>query len=96
MFDEAASRFFYRRCQELDVPLVVVSRFAAYAAKNPRSVYDELALSGSPIGWRLRNEQRESIESLWARTLSEGAARNGLPERCDRNWSVAPRPCAGA
>ena len=36
------------------MPLVIVSRWAAYAAKMPRDVYDDLALSGSSIGWRLR------------------------------------------
>ena len=35
-FDKAASEFLYARCQELAVPLVVVSRFAAYAAKARR------------------------------------------------------------
>ena len=48
MFDAKASEFFYRRCQELGVPLVVLSRFTAYAAPMPRSVYDEMAATGSP------------------------------------------------
>ncbi|CAE8620850.1 unnamed protein product, partial [Polarella glacialis] len=32
-FDREASEFLFRKCQEMGVPLVVVSRFAAYAAK---------------------------------------------------------------
>lgn len=32
-FDMAAARFLYRRCQELGVRLVVLTRYAAYAAK---------------------------------------------------------------
>ena len=35
-FDPVASAFFYRRCQEIGVPLVIVSRWAAYAAKARR------------------------------------------------------------
>lgn len=72
------------------VPLVVVSRYAAYGAKMPRDVYDQLAQSGSTIGWRLRNVQRESIEQLWRRAVApEGsAARAGLPARCDRGWFI--------
>eukprot|EP00966_Prymnesium_polylepis_P006513 149317-Prymnesium_polylepis.1 len=87
-FDSAASAFLYRRCQELGVPLLVVTRYAAYSAKCPRSVYDELALSGSSIGWRLRNVQRESIEGLWARACAtlDSDERKGLPARCDRAW----------
>lgn len=86
MFDAKASKFFYRRCQELGVPIIVVSRHAAYPAKMPRSVYDDLALLGSSIGWRLRNAQRTSIEALWVRASSEGEERLGLPPRCDRSW----------
>eukprot|EP00966_Prymnesium_polylepis_P179345 4152207-Prymnesium_polylepis.1 len=99
-FDKAASDFFYRRCQELGVPLVIVSRHAAMAAQVvgvfdsvgtrvshttrtpravpwvlptlptaqvPRSLYDELAETGSSIAWRLRNSQRDKIEELWQR-----------------------------
>merc|ERR1712232_688721 len=87
-FDKPASDFFYRRCQELGVRLVVVSRYAAYAAKVPRSCYDDLASSGSWIGCRLRNAQRASIEQLWRRAASPpgSADRRGLPARCDRAW----------
>ena len=76
------------------MPLVIVSRHAAYAAKMPRDVYDELALSGSAIGWRLRNAQRDSIEALWKRASAppdtvppaRNSTRKGLPARCDRRW----------
>lgn len=86
-FDRAAAVFFYRRCQELGVRLVVVGRDAAYAVPIGRSVYDDLALIGSPIGWRLRNAQRSSIEALWRRAAAEGDdARFGLPARCDAAW----------
>jgi len=90
-FDSAAAAFFYGRCQELGVPLVVVARHAAYAAKVPRDVYDRLAQSGSTIGWRLRNAQRDSIEQLWRRACApadDADQRKGLPARCDRSWFV--------
>jgi len=88
-FDTAASAFFYSQCQKMNVTLTVVSRFAAYAAKMPRSVYDDLALTGSSIGWRLRNSQRASIDQLWQRACSaDPAVRKGLPPRCDRRWFI--------
>lgn len=87
VFDMAASEFFFRQCQLLEVPLVVVSRWAAYAAKVPRSCYDELAAMGSWVGCRLRNAQRSGIENLWNRACGTCATeRLGLPERCDRSW----------
>lgn len=89
MFDTAASDFLYSQCQRANVTLTVVSRFAAYAAKMPRSVYDDIALTGSSIGWRLRNSQRSSIDQLWRRACSEDPnVRLGLPPRCDRKWFI--------
>jgi hypothetical protein len=91
MFDMEAATFFYRRCQELGVPLIIVSRWTAYAAKMPRATYDELALTGSSIGWRLRNAQRTSIEELWTRACAEEGdpTRKGLPLRCNRDWFLS-------
>eukprot|EP00931_Biecheleriopsis_adriatica_P048487 TRINITY_DN28009_c0_g1_i1.p1 TRINITY_DN28009_c0_g1~~TRINITY_DN28009_c0_g1_i1.p1 ORF type:complete len:815 (-),score=122.46 TRINITY_DN28009_c0_g1_i1:29-2425(-) len=86
MFDRSATEFVYRRCQELGVRLIVVSRWAAYVAKMPRSCYDDLARSRSWVGCRLKNAQRHSIEGLWNRACSTGEERMGLPERCDRAW----------
>ena len=88
-FDTAASTFFYSQCQKMNVTFTVVTRFAAYAAKMPRSVYDDLALTGSSIGWRLRNSQRTSIDQLWQRACSKDPlVRKGLPPRCDRKWFI--------
>jgi inosine-uridine nucleoside N-ribohydrolase len=88
-FDPAASAFFYSQCQKMNITLTVVSRFAAYSAKMPRSVYDDLALTGSSIGWRLRNSQRCSIDQLWRRACSlDPEIRQGLPLRCDRKWFI--------
>lgn len=87
-FDRAASEFLFKKCQELGIPLVVVSRWAAYAAKVPRNCYDELAAMGSSIGCRLRNAQRDSIESLWSRAARRPGdpQRQGLPVRCNADW----------
>ena len=52
-FDHDASAFFYRRCQELNVPMIVVSRFCAYQCQMPRKIYDDMAATGSPIGKHL-------------------------------------------
>ncbi|KAL7442130.1 hypothetical protein ACHAXM_011147 [Skeletonema potamos] len=88
-FDPAAAEFFYSQCQKMNITFTVVTRFAAYAAKMPRSVYDDLALTGSSIGWRLRNSQRSSIDQLWQRACSQDkASRAGLPPRCDRKWFI--------
>ena len=70
------------------MPLNIVSRFAAYAVPIERATYDDLAQSGGPIGWRLRNAQRATIEALWVRACADAdsAERQGLPTRCDKLW----------
>mmetsp|Transcript_55246 Transcript_55246/g.164478 ORF Transcript_55246/g.164478 Transcript_55246/m.164478 type:complete len:384 (-) Transcript_55246:273-1424(-) len=88
MFDEGSSRFLYRRCQELGVPLVVLSRHAAYACQMPRAIYDDMAGTGSVIGKQLQQRQAQSIEQLWRRACApDGSeAREGLPARCNKAW----------
>jgi hypothetical protein len=88
MFDVRAAAYLYARLQALSIPTTIVSRHAAYAVPVPRSIYDHLAQSGNPIGWRLRKVQRDSIEELWRRACAEpgSAEQLGLPSRCDKAW----------
>mmetsp|Transcript_1402 Transcript_1402/g.2542 ORF Transcript_1402/g.2542 Transcript_1402/m.2542 type:complete len:645 (-) Transcript_1402:205-2139(-) len=87
MFDQEASAYFYSQCQKMNITLTVVSRHSAYAAKVPRTVYDDLALTGSAIGSRLCNSQKSGIDQLWQRASSDDPeVRKGLPPRCDRKW----------
>ena len=88
-FDKSAARFFYRRCQDLGVPLNIVTRETAYAVAMPRSVYDDLAETQSPIGWRLRDAQRASLQALWCRACANSGQdprRLSLPSRCTKKW----------
>jgi hypothetical protein len=88
MFDVPSAEFFYRRCQELGVELVVVSRHAAGACPVPRSMYDSIAETKHPVALRLRAAQRFSIVGLWKRACApEGSdGRLNLPARCSREW----------
>eukprot|EP00931_Biecheleriopsis_adriatica_P018957 TRINITY_DN13073_c0_g2_i1.p1 TRINITY_DN13073_c0_g2~~TRINITY_DN13073_c0_g2_i1.p1 ORF type:complete len:940 (-),score=185.98 TRINITY_DN13073_c0_g2_i1:67-2886(-) len=84
MFDFEASKYLYRRCQELSVPLVVLSRFTAYGCPVQKQVYD-LAVRcpvPHPTICRLQSAQRESIETLWQNVHRGGI----LPPRCDKQW----------
>lgn len=96
-FDADASRFVYERCQQLGIPLLVLSRFAAYGCQIPRGIYDRMAALGGSIGQHLCHVQRSSIERLWQRACApEGSpARGGLPARCDRGWFCSTF-CGGA
>lgn len=87
-FDVAAAKYLYRELQASSIPMTILSRHAAAAARVPRSMYDDMAATGHPVGIRLQDAQRRAIEELWRRAnLKEGdAGRLGLPGRCDKAW----------
>jgi len=88
VFDKEASAFFYRRCQELGIPMAVISRFAAAQCPISRSIYDRMASVGNPIGQRLKQYQEESLQHLWQRAVMpvDAPERLSLPARCDKKW----------
>jgi len=87
-FDLPATEYLYRELQDRGIPLTVLSRHAAAAAKVERAVYDNMAATGHPVGERLRDAQRRAIDELWRRANlpADHVDRLGLPARCDRVW----------
>jgi hypothetical protein len=86
-FDMEATEFLYKQLQDMCIPMTVLSRHSAIAAKVPRSVYDDMAATGHPIGKRLLNAQKQAIEELWRRAnLPADATGRMLPARCNRDW----------
>ncbi|HMY54060.1 MAG TPA: nucleoside hydrolase [Candidatus Obscuribacter sp.] len=87
-FDKEATAFLYKQLQDMNIPITVFTRHAAAAAKVPRSIYDEMAATGHPVGIRLLAAQKKAIEEVWHRAClpADDSARQGLPARCDRNW----------
>ncbi|CAH0445933.1 hypothetical protein LMG10661_02076 [Ralstonia syzygii subsp. syzygii] len=78
--DFAAARRFYRRVQELGIPLRVVTREAAYRAAVPRAFYEDVAQSGHPVGLYLKDVQKNALNALW-NGISEG-----LFAKLDKPW----------
>ena len=95
-FDKEATTYLYHQLQDLEIPITVVSRHAATAARVPRSVYDDMAATGHVCGTRLLEAQKLAIEELWRRAClpADDAARQGLPARCDKAW-FSGAFCAG-
>merc|ERR1719215_2048954 len=60
--------------------MTIVSRFAAYAAKLPFTVYDRMASDKHPVGVRLQKAQQKSLEHLWSRAARpiDDPAREGV------------------
>lgn len=78
---QASADYVYARVQELGLPLVVVTREAAYAAAVPRRFYDSLAATRHPLGIYLHDQQRQSLAHLWT-----GIHRGHLPPALTPAW----------
>lgn len=87
-FDMDAAKNFYRELQRQNIPMTIVSRWAAYAAKLPLSLYDRMARTMHPVAVRLQKAQKSSLQHLWMRACLPAGdpGREGLPGRCDRPW----------
>lgn len=87
-FDKASTEYLYRELQDRSIPITVLSRHAAIAGKVSRSIYDEMAATGHPVGVRLLAAQKMAIEELWQRACMKDGdpLRHGLPGRCDKAW----------
>ena len=84
VYDEASSEFFYRRCQELRVPLVILCRHAAYACPVSKRIYDTMKRPIAPLGFACTSRRRRA-----SRTSGSGPAR----WRATRAWGCqAVRP----
>ncbi len=91
-FDPEAAATVYRFCQEVGIPLTILTREAAYACQvNLGEFYTAMAATGSPIGHHLVNAQAPSLRALFASACEPegGELRGKLPMRCDRTWFIA-------
>lgn len=63
--DSEAAAAVYRKCQDLNIQLVVVTRHLAYACRMPKTLFDSLAETGHPLGLHMQSTQRESVQKFW-------------------------------
>ncbi|MCA9064378.1 MAG: nucleoside hydrolase, partial [Planctomycetaceae bacterium] len=80
MHQESAD-YTYAQLQELRIPLVVVTKEAAYAAAAPRDFYDDIGDTGHPIGISLKDQQMRAMQHLW-----EGIHAGRLPPALTPKW----------
>ena len=86
--DMPAARFVYKRCQELGIPTITVSRWAAYGSSVSTNLLDELARTEHMVACNIRNVSEASLMKLWKKVNFplDDPRREKLPERCDREW----------
>ncbi|NKA16084.1 RipB-effector family protein [Ralstonia solanacearum] len=78
--DFAAACRFYRRVQELGIPLRIVTREAAYRAAVPRTFYEDMAQSGHVVGQYLKDVQKHALNTLW------DGIDQGRIAKLDKHW----------
>ena len=79
--DQPSADYVYERLQALGIPLVVVTKEAAYVVAAPRGFYEGMAATGNPIGVYLRDQQKASLRTLWA-----GIHEGHLPPALTPEW----------
>lgn len=96
-YDMAAAQFLYRRLQELNLPMTVLSRHPAYAGKLPRSVYDLMRATDNPVGLRLASFYARYMSDFWSTVNSppRDPEHKGLPARWNRQLFLESF-CVGA
>ncbi len=78
---QPSADFVYQRVQELGIPLLVVTKEAAYAASAPRGFYEGMAATGHPVGAYLRDQQKQSLHNLWS-----GIQQGHMPPALTSEW----------
>ena len=78
---QPSADYLYARVQELRVPLVVVTKEAAYSTAVPRSFFDSLAATQHPVGVYLKSQQKQSLHNLW-----NGICDGHLPSALTAEW----------
>jgi len=95
LLDTTAANFVLRKCQEIGVQVVVMSRWSAYGCAMPAFLYDECALQRDKLALWARDVHVRALGLLW-RQISGGDDydRDDIPPRCDRSW-FAETFCGG-
>uniref|UniRef100_A0A7S2EP73 Uncharacterized protein n=1 Tax=Trieres chinensis TaxID=1514140 RepID=A0A7S2EP73_TRICV len=83
-----SARYFYRRCQELCIPTVTLTRWAAYGCPITNDVFDDCCKTAHMVATNTRRVSMCTINQLWTKVnLPESdPRREKLPARCDRRW----------
>jgi hypothetical protein len=94
--DLPSARHAFHALQELRVPMVLVSRYAAYEGAEHHDLFDDLSRLNVPHLARLRSDQRLALESLFERCCLPPGDENRaeLPDRCNALW-FAETMCGG-
>lgn len=95
-YDVMASRFLYRKLQEIGIPMTILTRYATYACKVPKALYETLSQTGHPVGKHLGRSYEAFINDFWRAVNSPPGAieHDGLPARWNRDLFLKTF-CAG-
>lgn len=90
-FDLCSAKTCFEVFQKMEMPFSVLTRYAAYDCKIDIEFFEKMAATNNKIGLQLLISLKYRLEALWyqANLPIESLERQGLPERCDRNWFIS-------
>uniref|UniRef100_A0A7S4SA71 Guanylate cyclase domain-containing protein n=2 Tax=Ditylum brightwellii TaxID=49249 RepID=A0A7S4SA71_9STRA len=86
--DAPSAAYVYQKCQELCIPTITLSRYAAYGCPIPTAVLDNLKKTEHMVVNNIVNVRTASINELWKKVNmpTSDTRREKLPPRCNRLW----------
>ena len=86
--DLEAASFVFARCQQLGIPLVLLTRKTAGAAQLPAFVFDEVGTTGHAVAEQVRDAKTQFDREFFRSVIApEGSPERGtLPPDRDREW----------
>uniref|UniRef100_A0A7R9WKN7 Inosine/uridine-preferring nucleoside hydrolase domain-containing protein n=1 Tax=Pseudictyota dubia TaxID=2749911 RepID=A0A7R9WKN7_9STRA len=86
--DMESAKFVYKRCQEMGVPTLTLTRYTAYGCPVSNVIFDDLVKTAHMVGINTRRVSMEAINRLWHKVnlAATDPRREKLPSRCDRQW----------
>jgi len=86
--DMESAKLVYTKCQELRIPTVTLSRWAAYGCPVRPCLLDELAKTKHMIASNIQRMSKHSLDQLWRKVIlpDNHPGREKLPSRCNTQW----------
>ena len=86
--DMKSAQLVYKKCKELGVSTLTITRHSAYSCSFSNTLLDDLRDTGHVASAKIRNNALSALNKLWIKiNLPPGdRRREKLPARCDRHW----------
>jgi len=87
MADPESGSFFIQRCQELGVPLTIITKKLAYQCRLPKAAFDAMSEHGGALGRQITHEAHTLVAWMHEQVkLPSESPKRELPAKCNERW----------